>query len=222
MPAPTKGDRVRVLPNPQTKVTDKGKDLAERVRLLPVLVGVVEVLLGVLDLAHVHHHHLSINLCSTENSPPKIISGNPRQTYQIAQQQEQDYDSRVNISRETREIDGFRGRRRRRRRAYLGVGAEWSRCGWCESSRRSVCWGRRCRTDGNGMRSVFKRKRRGAAVGWEMDGRDGPGRIGQVVVADRRIQGRRGPDPRSNPRRACCERGWEEGVLNFEIEDWRE
>jgi hypothetical protein len=96
----------------------------------------------------------------------------------------------VNISRETREIDGFRGRRRRRRRrAYLGVGAEWSRCGWCESSRRSVCWGRRCRTDGNGMRSVFKRKRRGAAVGWEMDGRDGPGRIGQVVVADRRIQG---------------------------------
>jgi hypothetical protein len=36
----------------------------------------------------------------------------------------------------------------------------------------------------DGMGSVFKRNRRGATVGAEMDGRDGPGRIGQVVVAD--------------------------------------
>jgi hypothetical protein len=32
-----------------------------RVSHVPVLVGVVEVLLRVLDLAHVHHHHFSIN-----------------------------------------------------------------------------------------------------------------------------------------------------------------
>jgi len=35
-----------------------------------------------------------------------------------------------------------------------------------------------------GWGSVFKRNRRGATVGFEMDGPDGPGRLGLVVVAD--------------------------------------
>jgi hypothetical protein len=57
---------------------EQRSDRGEGGSLLPVLVGVIEVLLGVLDLTHVHHHHFSISF-SAGRENPKIQSKIPTQ-----------------------------------------------------------------------------------------------------------------------------------------------
>jgi hypothetical protein len=97
-----------------------------------------------------------------------------------------------------------------------------------------VLWRRRCGGDGKGWGAyIFKwieRKSRDPAVGAQMHGRDGPGRVGQVeccgITRFRtsvpllggwggfafQIRGKRARGPEEE----------EEGVSNFEVTAWRE
>jgi hypothetical protein len=53
---------------------------------LPVLVGVVEVVLRVLDLTHVHYHHFSINFSVGRENPK--FNKNPNKTGKIVRRYE--------------------------------------------------------------------------------------------------------------------------------------
>jgi hypothetical protein len=128
--------------------------VAARVSSLPVLVGVVEVLLGVLDLTHVHQR-FSIN------SPTERFQDFQQTTYRIEQEPVQIHDSQRHVSRSRGEYE---------KPKELGVGRRgeatlvvpWSGCGfrggvpWQESPRgeervvEETVWGR-----WEGMGSVY-------------------------------------------------------------------
>lgn len=87
--------------------------MTARVSHLPVLVGVVEVLLGVLDLTHVHQH-FSINFPAEKS--PQIFSGIPKPTTESGSNQKK---ATIHRGEYEKSKDSGVGRRR----AYLGADA---------------------------------------------------------------------------------------------------
>jgi hypothetical protein len=157
--------------------------VAARVSCLPVLIGVVEVLLGVLDLTHVHQR-FSIN------SPTERFPDFQKTTYRIEQKPAQIHDSHRDVSRSCGEYEKpkeFGGGEKRGgdARSTLERMRFSRRNAWQESPRGHD--GRHGReTEAGDLASCVE----GAGRAPSYRGNGGSTRMGEGGIAGQRVQGR--------------------------------